>query len=100
MYQFIITHSNNDWSLLPAHAVFSTVRPAFFMHGFSNGQFSFPAWLGNFSKQGKFSRLLKELYIRMRMETSGNKNDVRQSYIPVFAKLFSGALVRKGKVFF
>ena len=43
------------WSLMPTHAVFSTVRPASFMAGtmVGSGGPKFPAWLGNNSKQSK-----------------------------------------------
>ena len=41
-----------QWSLMPTHAVFSTVRPASFIYGNLGGQVSFTSWLGNNSKQG------------------------------------------------
>jgi replication factor C subunit 1 len=43
------------WSLMPTHAVFSTVRPSSFMSGSMIGghQVAFTSWLGNNSKQGK-----------------------------------------------
>lgn len=40
------------WSLMPTHAVFSTVRPASFVYGSLVGQIGFTTWLGNNSKQG------------------------------------------------
>lgn len=48
------------WSLMPTHAVFSTVRPASFVYGSLGGQASFTSWLGNNSKQGQFIILIAE----------------------------------------
>ena len=38
------------WSLMPTHAVFSTVRPASYVYGNLGGQASFTSWLGQNSK--------------------------------------------------
>ena len=39
-------------------------------------------WLGQNSKQNKLSRQLGEVQIRMRLKVSGDKSEIRQSYIP------------------
>jgi replication factor C subunit 1 len=53
------------WSLMPTHAVFSTVRPASFIAGtmVGSGGPKFPAWLGNNSKQSKPIFLSKSITI-------------------------------------
>lgn len=53
----MIHGSQQHWTLMPTHAVFSFVRPASFMSGSmaGHGQTRFPTWLGNNSKQGKYS---------------------------------------------
>ena len=50
----MIHGSQQQWSLMPAHAVFSFVRPASFISGSmaSHGQTRFTSWLGNNSKLG------------------------------------------------
>ena len=50
----MIHGSQQQWSLMPTHAVFSFVRPASFTSGSlaGHGQTRFPTWLGNNSKQG------------------------------------------------
>ena len=49
----MIHGSQQHWSLMPIHAVFSFVRPASFMSGSQAGnQTRFTSWLGNNSKQG------------------------------------------------
>ena len=49
----MIHGSQQQWSLMPTHAVFSTVRPASLIYGGMTGQASFTSWLGNNSKQGE-----------------------------------------------
>lgn len=50
----MIHGSQQQWSLMPTHAVFSFVRPASFVSGSQAGhQTRFTSWLGNHSKTGK-----------------------------------------------
>ena len=52
----MIHGSQQQWSLMPTHAVFSFVRPASYVSGSQAGnQTRFTSWLGNNSKQGKQS---------------------------------------------
>jgi replication factor C subunit 1 len=51
------------------------------MHGSATGQYAFTTWLGNNSKQGKLARLLREIQGHIRLRISGDRNEVRQSYI-------------------
>lgn len=52
----MIHGSQQQWSLMPTHAVFSFVRPASFVSGSQAGhQTRFTSWLGNYSKAGKDS---------------------------------------------
>jgi replication factor C subunit 1 len=52
----MIHGSQQQWSLMPTHAVFSFVRPASFVSGSlaGHGQIRFTSWLGNNSKLGKW----------------------------------------------
>lgn len=79
----MIHGSQQQWSLMPTHAVFSTVRPASFMSGAMTGQTAFTSWLGNNSKQGKLSRFVKDIQSHMRLRTSGDRHEIRQQYLPV-----------------
>ncbi|KAK0706378.1 replication factor RFC1 C terminal domain-containing protein [Lasiosphaeria miniovina] len=72
-----------QWSLMPTHAVFSTVRPSSFIAGSFGGQTAFTSWLGNNSKYGKLGRFVREVHSHMRLKTSGDHNEVRQQYLPV-----------------
>ena len=70
------------WSLMPTHAVFSTVRPASFVAGQLIGS-NFTSWLGNFSKGGKLGRMNREVHAHMRLRSSGDHNEIRQEYLPI-----------------
>jgi len=79
----MIHGSQQQWSLMPTHAVFSSVRPASFVAGIMTGQTSFTKWLGNNSKYGKLTRYVKEIQSHMRLRTSGDRHEIRQQYLPV-----------------
>ena len=66
---------------MPTHAVFSCVIPSYYQHGSAMGQYSFTSWLGMNSKQNKVNRLLREIQGHMRLRISGDRNEVRQSYM-------------------
>ncbi|KAF8994582.1 replication factor RFC1 C terminal domain-containing protein [Cyathus striatus] len=83
----LIHGPEQHWSLMPLHAVLSTVRPASSLYGTGahyGGQnaMTFPAWLGQNSKQAKLNRQLSDVQVRMRLRVSGDKGEIRQSYIP------------------
>ncbi|KZT23217.1 DNA replication factor C, large subunit [Neolentinus lepideus HHB14362 ss-1] len=83
----LIHGSQQHWSLMPLHSVLSTVRPASFIYGncqqYGGSQaISFPQWLGQNSKRGKLTRQLNDVQVRMRLKVSGDKSEIRQSYIP------------------
>ncbi|KAJ1299923.1 hypothetical protein OPQ81_005364 [Rhizoctonia solani] len=78
----MIHGSQQQWSLMPTHAVFSTVRPASFVSGSMIGS-GFTSWLGNNSKQGRLGRFTREIHSHMRLKSSGDANEIRQQYLPV-----------------
>lgn len=79
----MIHGSQQQWSLMPTHAVFSAVRPASFVSGMMSGQTAFTSWLGNNSKMGKLTRYVKEIQSHMRLRSSGDRHEIRQQYLPV-----------------
>ncbi|PPQ66601.1 hypothetical protein CVT24_006912 [Panaeolus cyanescens] len=83
----MIMGPEQHWSLMPLHAVCSTVLPASLLYGQGPhwggpNSLSFPQWLGQNSKQTKLNRQLADVQIRMRLKVSGDKSEIRQSYIP------------------
>ncbi|GAA5897705.1 replication factor C subunit 1 [Sporobolomyces salmoneus] len=77
----MIHGTQQHWSLMPLHGMMSCIRPAHFCYG-QGGQANFPAWFGKNSSQGKLGRLLGEIQIRMRLKVSGDRREIRQSYLP------------------
>lgn len=76
-----IHSSDQQWGLMPLHAVMSSVRPASFIAGQARGRYNFTSYLGNNSKRGKYDRLLQELHSHMKLEISANKTEVREDYL-------------------
>ncbi|KAI0124501.1 DNA replication factor C, large subunit [Hypoxylon sp. NC0597] len=85
-----------QWSLMPTHAVFSTVRPASFVAGQLIGS-NFTTWLGNNSKYGKLGRYIREIHSHMRLRSSGDHNEIRQQYLPVLWTRLIKRLADEGK---
>ncbi|ROT43276.1 DNA replication factor C, large subunit [Sodiomyces alkalinus F11] len=85
-----------QWSLMPAHAVFSTVRPASFISGQLMGT-NFTSWLGNNSKTGKLGRFVREIHSHMRLKSSGDAMEIRQQYLPVLWYQLVQRLAVEGK---
>jgi replication factor C subunit 1 len=89
------------WTLMPTHAVLSTVRPSSFLYGPGSGYggpnaMSFPQWLGQNSKQNKLGRALGDVQIRMRLKVSSDRSEVRLSYIPAMFPLIVKPLMEMG----
>lgn len=94
----MIHGSQQQWSLMPTHAVFSFVRPASFVSGSTAGhQTRFTTWLGKNSNQGKLTRFVKEIQAHMRLRSSGDRHEVRQQYIPVLWTEMISKLQKEGK---
>lgn len=85
-----------QWALMPTHAVFSTVRPASFVAGQLMGS-NFTSWLGMNSKAGKLSRFVREIHSHMRLKSSGDHNEIRQQYMPVLWTEMVQALAVRGR---
>ncbi|KAG8626391.1 hypothetical protein KVT40_005336 [Elsinoe batatas] len=95
----MIHGSQQQWSLMPSHAIFSFVRPASFMAGnmgYSSGT-KFTAWLGQNSAQGKLMRYVKEIQGHMRLRTTGDRHEVRQQYLPILWAELGKRLETEGK---
>ncbi|KAL8630819.1 hypothetical protein Q9189_003488 [Teloschistes chrysophthalmus] len=95
----MIHGSQQQWSLMPTHAVFSFVRPASFISGSQagHGQTRFPAWMGNNSRYGKLMRFIKEIQGHMRLRASGDRYQIRQEYLPLLWQKLVNQLNVKGK---
>lgn len=80
-----LMHGGQQWSLMPVHAIFSTIKPMSLVYGMGpEGQWgpSFPSWFGNYSKGGRLMRATVELQTKMRLSASGSRTEVREDYLP------------------
>ncbi|KAL4801469.1 replication factor RFC1 C terminal domain-containing protein [Aspergillus unguis] len=93
----MIHGSQQQWSLMPTHAMFSFVRPASYTYGNMMERPAFTSWLGQNSKQGKLSRFVKEIQGRMRLRASGDRHEIRQQYIPLLWEKLVQRLMVDGK---
>jgi replication factor C subunit 1 len=110
----MIHGSQQQWSLMPTHAAFSFVRPASFMSGNMVERPGFTSWLGQNSKLGKSIRLyrtatvantilgklgryVKEIQGHMRLRASGDREEIRQQYLPVLWNKLVRKLMDEGK---
>lgn len=93
----LIRSSEQQWSLLPFHAVMSTVKPSMEINGSMHGRIEFTKWLGNNSKGMKYQRMLQELQYHTRMRTSTSKTELRMEYMPVFSEKLTSPLVDSGE---
>ncbi|KAK5557061.1 DNA replication factor C complex subunit Rfc1 [Exophiala xenobiotica] len=93
----MIHGSQQQWSLMPLHAIFSFVRPASYVYGNFHQQVGFAGWLGQNSKQGKLSRFVKEIQGHMRLRSSADRHEVRQQYLPALWNKTVGTLQEGGK---
>ena len=55
-------------------------------------------WLGQNSKQNKLGRALGDVQIRMRLKVSGDKSEMRLSYLPAMFPLIVKPLMEQGSV--
>ncbi|KAF3394337.1 Replication factor C subunit 1 [Penicillium rolfsii] len=93
----MIHGTQQQWSLMPTHAIFSFVRPASFIFGNMTDRPQFTSWLGQNSKQGKLSRFVKEIQGHTRLRTSGNRDEIRQQYMPLIWEKTVKRLMDEGK---
>jgi hypothetical protein len=68
------------------------------MHHLANACRPCARWLGQNSKQNKLQRALGDVQIRMRLKVSGDKAEIRQSYIPALFPHIVQPLMDEGSV--
>ncbi|CUM66481.1 uncharacterized protein PRCAT00004146001 [Priceomyces carsonii] len=89
----LIRSSEQQWSLLPFHAVMSSVKPSSEVAGTVTQRINFASWLGQNSKALKYERYLQELQYHMRLRTSSDKPELRMGYIPLLIVKLSQYLI-------
>lgn len=90
----LIRSSEQQWSLLPFHAVMSSVKPSLEIAGTVNQRINFAGWLGQNSKAMKYERLLQELQYHTRLRTFSDKKSFRLDYIPLFIEKLTEPILK------
>ena len=79
--------SNQNWSLLPLQAAYSTVMPGAAMRSANGLGFpAFPAWMGKLSTTNKNHRLVDELVAHMRLAITGTRTAFPLDYLQPLAR--------------
>lgn len=91
-----IRSGEQQWSLLPLHAVMSTVYPSFEIQGQITNRINFAGWLGQNSKRMKFDRIVQNLQYHTCTRTHCNNLDLRLTYIPLLREKLLQPLVKGG----
>ncbi|TID23926.1 hypothetical protein CANINC_003087 [Pichia inconspicua] len=91
-----IRSGEQQWSLLPLHAIMSTVYPAYQIEGQITNRINFTSWLGQNSKRMKFERIVQNLQYHTCTKTKTNNVDLRLDYIPFMRNKLLDPLVTKG----
>lgn len=78
----LIRGSEQQWSLLPLHAVMSTVYPCMEIGGQVTGRINFTSFLGQNSKRMKYDRIVQNLQYHTCTKTRTNNDQFRQVYTP------------------
>ena len=91
-----IRSGEQQWSLLPFHAVMSTLYPASKIQGQITNRINFTSWLGQNSKRMKFDRIVQNLQYHTCIRTKTNNDDLRMDYIPYLRSQLVQPLVTKG----
>ncbi|ODV90085.1 hypothetical protein CANCADRAFT_43772 [Tortispora caseinolytica NRRL Y-17796] len=85
-----------QWSLLPLHGALSSVAPAEYAAGRSTDRYRFTSYLGQNSKRGKYSRLLQEVRLHMRLRTAMDKDELRMQVLPQLSRSLTIPLIKEG----
>lgn len=92
----LIRSSQQQWSLLPFHAVMSSVKPSQEVAGNLNGMMRFSSWLGKNSSGMKYQRLLQEIQYHTRLRTSTSKTELRLDYLSVLIDKLTKPMIELG----
>lgn len=93
----LIRSSEQQWSLLPFHAVMSSVKPSLEVAGNLQGRLNFSAWLGQNSSGMKYQRLLQEIQYHTRLRTSTSKTELRLDYLSVLIDKLTKPMIERGE---
>ena len=78
-----IIYSEQEHSLMPVHAVLSSVAPGYLMSASGSAGFAqFPTWLGQNSSRTKRSRLIREMHTAASLSAPSSVSAFTTEYLP------------------
>ncbi|CAF3325480.1 unnamed protein product [Rotaria socialis] len=84
----MIYSRNENWSLLPYQAIFSTVAPCSYVRGHLRGMVNFSSFFGQRSRTNKNDRLLNEIEKHVCLKiASANKQQFNLDYLSYLGKI-------------
>ena len=86
--------SEQNFSLMPAHGVVSTVLPAYLTCGGLNGRIFFPSYLSKLSTTGKNYRLLGQIKALMSAEAPASQRSLALYHLPAVRAIAAAKLRR------
>src|SRR5699024_3433335 len=90
--------SNQNWSLLPLQAAFSTVMPGSYMRSSNGLGFpQFPQFMGKLSTTNKNRRISVELMSHMVLSTSGSSTSLALDYMEPLRNHLTEPLIHSDK---
>ena len=93
----LIRSSEQQWSLLPFHAIMSSVKPALEVAGSMSQRINFTSWLGQNSKSLKYQRLLQEILYHANLKTRVNSDQMRLFYVALFVHKLTEPMLMNGE---
>ncbi|XP_047272010.1 replication factor C subunit 1 isoform X2 [Homo sapiens] len=88
--------SKQNWSLLPAQAIYASVLPGELMRGYMTQFPTFPSWLGKHSSTGKHDRIVQDLALHMSLRTYSSKRTVNMDYLSLLRDALVQPLTSQG----
>lgn len=92
----MIHGTQQQWSLMPEHAVMSCVLPSSYVAGQITGRINFPAYLGQNSKRSKYRRVLAEIQAHIRLHAWVAAKEIRLELQPAFVDKLLEPILAKG----
>eukprot|EP01090_Pellita_catalonica_P020852 TRINITY_DN7645_c0_g1_i1.p1 TRINITY_DN7645_c0_g1~~TRINITY_DN7645_c0_g1_i1.p1 ORF type:complete len:464 (-),score=92.07 TRINITY_DN7645_c0_g1_i1:18-1409(-) len=86
-----------QYALLPVHAVISTVYPSHLVQGNGSRRPQFPQWLGKFSQTRKRYRIIGDAQKHASAHVSANNLEFVMDYLPFMLPPLTEPLIKEGK---
>ena len=91
-------YTEQDYSLMPSHAVLSTIYPGYIMRGGLHDRINFPGALGKQSTRNKNLRISREFRTALSIDIHVDSSDIAMFVLPALKQEWMKALAEKDEV--